>query len=86
MAHTKFKIFLSLILLPIAALCFYFGLRDCTMEEIVDMANDKCENVPRNDFTRTYCMVSFVDSYCNDNWKNKYCHEYQMNKIIKGQQ
>jgi len=83
MGHTEFKVALCFILLPIAAGCFYFGLKDFTMQEIVGMAEDKCENVPNNDSSRAYCMVNYVESYCDRNWKNEYCHEYQMKNLKK---
>lgn len=83
MGHNEFKVAICCILLPIAAICFYFGFRDFTMQEIVEMANDRCENVPNNDSGRAYCMVNYVDSYCSDNWKNKSCHEYQMKNLKK---
>lgn len=83
MEHTEFKVALCFILLPIAATCFYFGLKDFTMQEIVEFAQDKCENVPDTDSGRAHCMVNYVDSYCAENWKNKYCHEYQMRNLKK---
>ena len=83
MEQTQFKKTLCVILLPVAALCFYFGLKDLTMREIVEMAETKCENVPNNDSGRSYCMVDYVNSYCEDNWKNKNCHEYQMKHLKK---
>jgi len=83
MEHTQFKITLCFILLPVAALCFYFGLKDPTMKEIVEMAENKCEGMPDSDSARAYCMVNYVDSYCTDNWKNKSCHEYQMKNLKK---
>ena len=83
MGHTEFKVALCFILLPIATGCFYFGLKDFTMQEIVGMAEDKCENVPNNDSSRAYCMVNYVNSYCDRNWKNEYCHEYQMKNLKK---
>lgn len=83
MGHTEFKVAVTFLLLPIAAGCFYFGLKDFTMTEIVDMAQDKCDNVPSNGFTRTHCMVDYVDSYCSKNWKNEDCHEYQMKFLNK---
>jgi hypothetical protein len=83
MQQKQFKITVSLLLLPIATLCFYFGLKDPTMKEIVDMANDKCEDLPNTDSARSYCMVNYVDSYCTNNWKNKDCHEFQMRHLNK---
>lgn len=83
MNHTEFKITLSCILLPVAAACFYFGLKDFTMLEIVDMAEEKCENVPDTDAAKAYCMLGYVNSYCDKNWKNEYCHEYQMKNLKK---
>lgn len=77
MNHIKFKLFISFILLPAIISCFYFGLKDPTMKEIVEMARDKCADIPATDSARVHCMINYLDTYCNENWKNKACHEYQ---------
>ena len=84
MKHTEFKNTVAIIITPIIVSCFYFGLKEPTLEEIVEMADNKCENIPNTDSARAYCLVNYVESYCNDHWKNKFCHEYQMGKLKKG--
>ena len=81
MEQTQFKIAVSVILLPIISLCFYFGLKELTMLEIVQLASDKCEDIPSTDSAKVYCFINYIDSYCDTNWKNKACHEYQMKTL-----